>query len=223
MENFAISVASSIVGGVILAVFGRWKGWWLRSKSESSIDLATRVLKALDGEAGDKTNEMVSLTKKLGDSLVVFYRTKTPYSTNLEDEALSLLSELLEQVKPLSTELSAANSELDELKRAINEYQKGLESRSQIIKHLCHPPNPPAMDPGHVRDQLLSENLLPQKLLNAAQGEVAIFLRGYGINWLKRQRYHREIANKHRAKYKMAVEQEYRSILQQTSLHKARR
>lgn len=223
MENFAVGLASSILGGIILGILGKWQGWWLRSKSESSIDLATRTLKILDGEAGEKTNEMVNITKQLGDSLVAFYKTKTPYKEHLETEALSLLVELLALIKPLATELSAANPELDELKRAVNSYQKGLEWRSQIIEHLCHPPNPPAMDPGHVRGQLLSENLLPYELLKAAQGEAAIFLRGYGINWINRRNYHRDIEKKHRAKYKESVSHDYRTVLQQTSLHKARK
>ncbi|MEX1665503.1 hypothetical protein [Zhongshania arctica] len=223
MENFAVGLATSILGGIILAILGKWQGWWLRSKSEPSIDLATRTLKILDGDAGEKTNEMVNLTKQLGDSLVAFYKTKTPYKEHLETEALFLLNELLDLIKPISTELSAANPELDELKRAVNSYQKGLEWRSQIIKHLCHPPNPPAMDPGHVRDQLLSKNLLPHELLKAAQGEAAIFLRGHGVNWFKRQNYRRDIVKKHRAKYKEAVAHDYRSVLQQTSLHKARK
>jgi hypothetical protein len=223
MENFAVGLASSILGGIILGMLGKWQGWWLRSKSESSIDLATRTLKMIDGNVAEKTNEMVNLTQQLGDSLVVFYKTKTPYKENLETEALSLLAELLGLIKPLTTELSAANPELDELKRAVNSYKKGLEWRSQIIKHLCHPPNPPAMDPGHVRDQLLAENLLPHKLLEAAQGEAAIFLRGYGINWMTRQNYRRDIVKKNRAKYKEAVSHDYRAVLQQTSLHKARK
>ena len=223
MENFAIGLASSILGGIILAILGRWQGCWLRSKSEASIDLATRTLKALDGHAGEKTNEMVNLTKQLGDSLVAFYKTKTPYKDHIETEALSLIGEILALIKPLSTELSAANPELDELKRSVNSYQKGLEWRAQIIKHLCHPPNPSAMDPGHVRDQLLSENLLPHELLKSAQGEAAIFLRGHGINWFKRQGYRHSIVKKQRAKYKEAVADEYRSVLQQTSLHKARK
>jgi hypothetical protein len=223
MESFVVGLATSILGGIILGMLGKWQGWWLRSKSESSIDLATRTLKILDGNAGEKTNEMVNLTKQLGDSIVAFYKTKIPYKENLETEALSLLAELLALIKPLATELSAANPELDELKRTVNSYQKGLEKRSQIIKHLCHPPNLPAMDPGHVRDQLLSENLLPHELLKAAQGEAAIFLRGYGINWIKRQNYRRDIIKKHRAKYKEAVSHDYRAVLQQTSLHKARK
>lgn len=72
MESFAIGVASSIVGGIILAMFGKWKGWWWKSKSKPSIELATRVLKILDGEAEQKTTKMGYATKQLGNSLVVF-------------------------------------------------------------------------------------------------------------------------------------------------------
>jgi len=223
MENFAIGLASSLLGGIILIILGKWQGLWFRSKSESSIDLATKTLKLLDGIVGEKTNKMVSITKQLGDSLAIFYKTKTPYKADLETEALSLLAELLALTKPLSTEYSAANPELDELKRAINAYQKGLEWRVRIVEHLCHPPNLPAMDSGHVRDQLLSENLLPQELLKSAQGEAAIFLRGHGINWFKRLSYRRDITKKHRVKCKEAIAQDYRSVLQQTSLHKARK
>ena len=84
-------------------------------------------------------------------------------------------------------------------------------------------PNLPAMDPGHVRDQLLSENVLPHDLLKAAKGEATLFLRGYGINWLARQKYRNNIVKKHRAKFKESVAKEYRSVLQQTSFHKAQK
>ena len=222
MENFLIGIVSSLFAGIILAAVGRWQGWWWRSKSPASIDLATRVLKHLDGEAEDKTNKMVYATKQLGDSLISFYKNKTPYKAEFETEALSLIEELTGAIRPLATELSAANPELDNLKKAVNSYHKGLERRVQIVKHLCHPPNPPAMDPGHVRDQLLSENVLPHDLLQAAKGEAAIFLRGYGINLFARKKYLRRIIKKQRALYKETVAQEYRTILQQISLHKAK-
>jgi len=223
MEIFAIGVASSVVGGIILTILGKWRGWWWKSKSLASVDLATRVLKLLDGEAEEKTTKMIYATKQLGDSLVNFYKNNTPYSAEYEAESLSLIEEIIGVIKPLSSELSAANPELDNLKRAVLEYQKGLEWRAQIVKHLCHPPNLPAMDPGHVRDQLLSENTLPHDLLNAAKGEAAIFLRGHGVNWISRKKYLRRIIKKQRALYKEAVEQEYRAVLQQTSLHKAKK
>lgn len=223
MENFVVGVASSIVATILVVIFGKWKGWWWKTKNSSSIELATRTLKYLDGEAEERTNQMVGLTKKLGDSLVASSKSNTQYDSSFEIEALSIIDELVSGIKPLATELSAANPELDDLKRAVNSYQKGLEWRSQIVKHLCHPPNPKAMDAGHVRDQLLSENLLPQKLLQAAQGEVAIFLRGYGVNWIARRKYLSQIVKKQRALCKESVANEYRSVLQQTSLHKAKR
>ncbi|MEH6814792.1 MAG: hypothetical protein V7677_19835, partial [Motiliproteus sp.] len=46
---------------------------------------------------------------------------------------------------------------------------------------------------------------------------------GGGINWLQRKTYRRNIAKKHRSKYDDAVKHEYRSVLQQTSLHKAKK
>jgi hypothetical protein len=223
MENFIIGVTSSIVAGIILAALGKWRGWWWKSKSQSSIDLATEVLKALEGEVDDKTRKMVYATKQLGDSLVSFYKNGTQYNKEREVEALSLIEALLVVVKPLATALAAGNSELDNLKRAVIAYQKGLERRDQIVSHLCDPPNHSAMDAGHVRDQLLSENVLPHDLLDAAKGEAAIFLRGYGINWLARRKYRNKIVKKHRSKFKEAVEKEYRSVLQQTSLHKAKK
>jgi hypothetical protein len=77
MENFVVGVVSSIVGGIILAIIGKWQGWWWKVKSQPSIDLATRALKILDGEAEEKTTKMVYATKQLGDSLVEFYKSKT--------------------------------------------------------------------------------------------------------------------------------------------------
>lgn len=223
MEVFAIGVASSIVGGIILAILGKWRGWWWQSKSSASVDLSTRVLKLLDGEAEEKTTKMIYATKQLGDSLVIFYKNNTPYNSDYETESLSLIEEIVNAIKPLSSELSAANPELDNLKRAVLAYQKGLEWRAQIVKHLCHPPNFPAMDPGHVRDQLLSENTLPHNLLIAAKGEAGLFLRGHGVNWISRQKYLRQIIKKQRSLYKEAVAKEYRTVLQQTALHKAKK
>ena len=221
--GFAESVFASFVGTVLFAIFGKWKGWWWKTKSQPSIDLATRVLKILEGEAEDKTRELVYATKQLGDSLVVFYKNKTPYDEEREREALELIEQILALIKPLSSELSAGGSDLDHLKRAIIEYQKGIEWRAHIVKHLCHPPNPPAMDPGHVRDQLLSVNILPHELLNAAKGEATLYLRGYGINWIDRYKYRRNIIKKHRATFNDSVEKEYRSVLQQTSFHEAKK
>ncbi|MFT6327756.1 MAG: hypothetical protein ACJAYK_002758 [Crocinitomicaceae bacterium] len=120
MESFVVGLATSILGGIILGMLGKWQGWWLWSKSVSSIDLTTRTLKILDGNASEKTNEMVNLTKQLNDSIVAFYKTKTPYKESLETEALSLLAELLALIKSLATEMSAANPELNELKRTVN-------------------------------------------------------------------------------------------------------
>ena len=223
MEDLAVSVGGSLLATLIVAFFGRWKGWWLKTKNESSVELATRVLKVLDGEAQDKTTKMIYATKQLGDSLVAFYKNKTPYNKDRKAESLDLIEQLLALIKPLATELSAADPEIDHLKRAVIAYQKGLEWRAQIVKHLCHPPNLPAMDPGHVRDQLLSENVLPNDLLNAARGEAALFLRGYGVNWLARKKYRKNIVKKHRVTFKESVNQEYRTVLRQTSLHKARK
>lgn len=223
MEYLALNVGGSLLATIIVAIFGRWKGWWLKVKNESSVELATRVLKVLDGEAEDKTTKMIYATKQLGDSLVTFYKTKAPYNKDRESESLDLIEQVLALIKPLATELSAADPELDHFKRSVIAYQKGLEWRAKIVKHLCHPPNPPAMDPGHVRDQLLSENVLPNDLLNSAKGEAALFLRGHGANWLARQKYRKKIVKKHRATFKDSVNQEYRAVLRQTSLHKARK
>lgn len=65
-----MSIAGSVIGGIILLILGKWQGWWWRSKKPASIDLATSVLKLLDGEAEEKTNKMIYATKQLGDSLV---------------------------------------------------------------------------------------------------------------------------------------------------------
>lgn len=219
MENLLISIVGSIIAAIIMAIIGMW--WW-KTKNKSSIELATRVLKYLDGEAEEDTNRMVQLTQQLGDSLVKFYKSKTPYNTEYNNIINSIINKLLSNINPLATELTAANPELNELKKSVNSYREGLQWRSSIVKHLCHPPNPSAMDPGHVRDQLVSENLLPQKLLKAAQGEAAIFLRGYGVNWIIRRKYLRQIVKKQRALYNEAVEKEYRSFLQQTALHNAK-
>ncbi len=221
MESFFIGIASSLAAAFIIFLLGTKAGLW-RSKKPKSIELATRVLKYLDNDGSDKINKVIYATKQLGDSLAIYYKNNTPYKAEFEKEALELIEELVTVIKPLSSELTAADKELDGLKRAIIELQSGLEWRAQIVKHLCLPPNPHKMDPGHVRDQLLSVNLLPNDLLNAARGEAALFLRGNGINWLVRQKYRREIIKKQRAVYNDLVAKEYRKVLRQTSLHKAK-
>jgi len=218
-----VGIASSVVGAGMFACVGKWRGWWWRTKKPTSVELATRVLKYLDGEAEEQTRQMVYLTKQLGDSLVASYKTKLAHDSDPETDALSLITELLVSVKPLVTELSAADRELDDLKRAVIAFQEGLEWRKQVVNHLCHPPRPSAMDPGHVRAQLLDENTKPHNLLNAAKGEAALFLRGYGLGWLDRQRYLRRIQKEQRRICREAVSREYRTVLQQTSLRKAKR
>lgn len=224
MDDLTIgSIASSVVGGVILLGLGKWRGWWWKSKSRSSMDLANRVMMVLDGEVERINGDMVISSKQLGDSLASFYKNNTQYNESSETESLALVDQLLSIIKPLSTELSTANPELDDLKRAVIDYQQGLERQAQIVRHLCHPPNPTAMDPGHVRDQLLSKIELPYELLKAAKGESTIFLRGYGISWRAKRKHRQQIVTKHRALCREAIAQEYRQILQQVSLHKARK
>ncbi len=101
-------------------------------------------------------------------------------------------------------------------------FQESLLWREQTIKHLCHPPNPSAIDPGHIRAQLLDENTKLNDLLNAAKGEATIFLRGHGLRWLYRRKYLRQIKKKQRKLYRQAVSREYRTVLQQTSLSKSK-
>ncbi|MEE9302584.1 MAG: hypothetical protein V3U84_02255, partial [Thiotrichaceae bacterium] len=194
MENFATGIASSLIeglilafGGGILAIVGRWQGWWGKPKSNVSIELATKVLQFLDGDAEDKTIKMINATKELGKSLVIFYKNKTSYNKDREKETTEILAQLLATVKPLATELSAANPELDHLKRAVIEYQYGLEYRTQIINELCHPRDVHAINPENIYYRLLSANVCPRNLLNAAKGEATLFLRGNGVNWLARQ------------------------------------
>lgn len=223
MEDLALSVGGSLIATFIVAIFGKWKGWWLRSKSPESVDLAMRVLKFLDGEGEEKTTKMIYATKQLGDSLVSHYKSGAPYDTEYENTAISLIEEMLGAIKPLVTELSASKYELDDLKRAVITYQKGLEWRAQIVKHLCHPPNPKGMDPGHVRDQLLTKNILPNDLLKSAKGEAAIFLRGHGLSWLARKRNYINVVKKHRPQYKETIAQEHRTFLRTTSLYKSKK
>lgn len=218
-----IGIVTSIVGGGLVAVIGKLRGWWWKSRKPASVDLATRVLKYLDGEAEEKTRQMIHLTKKLGDSLVASYKAKIAHDSEPEEGAQSLISEMLPSVKSLVTELSAADEELDDLKRSVIEFQEGLEWRDRIINHLCHPPNPPTMDPGHVRSQLLDENTKPHELLNSAKGEAIIFLRGFGLGWRERQRYLWRIRREQRKIYKKGVSSEFRKVLQQTALGKAKR
>jgi hypothetical protein len=119
MESFAISVASSIAATLILAIFGKWKGWWWKEKSQASINLAANVLKALGGDLDGKTRDMVYATKFLRDSLIGHYKHGSPYDSAKESETLQLIDKMLFIVRPLTTELSAANPELDHLKRAV--------------------------------------------------------------------------------------------------------
>jgi len=223
MENYLVGIYSSLTATAILFFLGWWKRWWFRPKSKESIELAKRIYSFLDGDGGEKTNDLVILTKGLGESLSHTYKSGVPYDETLQAQAQELISQLTSSIRPLSSELSTSDKELKTVKEAFLEYQKSIEWRGSIIKHLYHPPNPSKMDPGHVREQLISVNLEPQKKLYAAQGEAAIFLNGHGLNWINRAKYYRQVRKKERALYLEKLNGEYRNILQQTTLHKAKR
>lgn len=217
-----IEITSSIVGAGIFALIGKRRGWWWKTKKRESVALATRVFKCLDDEAVEETNQLVELTFNLGSSLIASYRTKIAHDEETENSSLSLVTELLSLISPLVTELSAADKELDDLKRAIIEFQKSLKRREQIVRHLCHPPNPPAMDARHVQAQLLDEVSLPYELLVAAKGEAIIFLRGHGIGWLERQKKYHHIRGKQWKLCSESIQKEYRKILQLAAIGKSR-
>ena len=224
MENpWVIGFTTTIVGGMVLGLLGRWRGWWWWKKKPASIDLATRVLTFLEGDAETNTREMISDTKKLGDSLVASFNTKVAHDHDLQYDALEFIRQILEPLKTFVSELTAADAELDDLKRAVMEYQTSLEDRERTIIHLCNPPNPAVIDASQVRIQLLSVNTQPNDHLQAAKGEAVIFLRGYGVGILRRFRYFRQTAKKHWPTFKESVAKEHRTTMQQTSLHKARK
>jgi len=222
MENFTVGVVASLVATIIVAIFGWVKGWWLKPKKESSLELATRVFQVLDIEARSKTDELISASQRLGDQLTAHYTYGAPFSEQLQADALRLIVDLRSMVKPLVSALAASDKELDRSKRAVVDFDKSLERRAQIINHLCTPPNPRKMDAGHVRDQLLSDNALPAKALNAALGETAIFLKGYGINWFERRKRYRIILKEQRGQFRENVEMRFRSSLQKIALNKAK-
>ncbi len=111
-----IGFATTIVGGFIVMLIGKWRGWWWKTKNPVSIELAKRSLIIFDGEAEEKTKQLIYLTKQLGDSLVASYKTKIAHDREHETGTLSLITELLTPIKPLITELSATERELDNLK-----------------------------------------------------------------------------------------------------------
>lgn len=207
----------------MLGLLGRVRGWWWWKKKPASIDLATRILTFLEGDAEENTREMISNTKKLGDSLLTTIGTKLVNDENAQPDALTLIARMLDALKPLVSELTAADEELDNLKRSTMSFQRTLQDRERTIRHLCNPPNPSAMDAGHIRTQLLSVNTEPDDYLQAAKGEAVIFLRGYGVGILKRLRYFRQTVRKHWPTFKESVAKEHRTTMQQTSLHKARK
>ena len=217
-----IGISTTILGSGLVALIGRWRGWW-RNKKPASIDLATRVLTFLEGDAEENTRKMIFDTKKLGDSLLASINTNVAHDHDIQYRALDYIHSIVEPLKRLVSELTAADEELDYLKRAVMVFQMSLEDRSQTVTHLCNPPNPPAMDASHVRTQLLSVNTKPNDYLQAAKGEAVIFLRGYGIGRRARFRYFKQTVKKHWPAFKESVAKEHRTTLQQTSLHKARK
>lgn len=219
MQDFTSgAVLSSIVASLIIAWFIWLKDVWFRLKrSEASINLATSSFEFLDATAKDKTRNIISKSKEMGDDLVSHYKFGSPIDDELKNELIALLEGLVAELQPYISKLTAARSELDHVRGAVMEYAEGLKRRLQIVKHLCAPPNPNAMDPGHVREQLLSVNCDLDGLLNAARGEAAIFLRGYGINWLKRWKHKRRIQMEQRKIANREIAKKYRSILQQTA------
>lgn len=224
MEGLSIgSILASVIAGVILLWIANFiKNYVRRRKNNASIKLATSAFEYLDVSAREKTTNVISMSKQLGDALVTYYRCDQPIDQNLKTDLIGLLGEVISELQPFVSKLTTARAELDELSAAVLEFKKGLEWRVQIINHLCSSPIPRAIDAGHVRDQLLSVNCLPNDLLNAARGEAALFLRGYGINWFKRREYKRQIVKKHRSLAKETIEKEYRSVLQQTAFAKTR-
>ncbi|MDC0598694.1 hypothetical protein OAP18_02485 [Gammaproteobacteria bacterium] len=220
MQNILIGIAVLIASGIIIAIVGHWKGWWEKTKAPESIELATRAASFLDGKATERTTRLINISKKLGNGLILSYKSESPMDGEIEHEATLMANELLVSLKALVSKLSSADPELEPLKRAVVTYQKALEWRKQIFRNLCHPANPGSIDPGHIRTQLLAENNKLLDLLNAAKGECAIFLTGYGIGWFKRKRHYRQINKKQRKLYQDAVEKEYRSVLQQAALSK---
>lgn len=212
-----LGVLSSYVANVLWHV-----GWRTGRKSPASIELATRVLKFLEGDAESNTKQIVYLSKQLGDALVAAHNRNLAIEPDIDQEPLHLIDETLAHLKPLVTELTASNDQLDDLKRAVIEYKEGLEWRARIVRHLVSPPNPSAIDGGHIRSQLLEESTKPSDLLNNAIGEAALFLRGPGTSLRYRWRKYRQFRKKHRANYKEAVTSEYRKMLRQTAVHHAR-
>lgn len=223
LSPFGISFSASLAAGVVLALFGRWRGWWWRKKKPASVDLATRVLTFLEGDAQENTREMISDTKKLGDSLIASFSTKFVHDKDLETDALTFIEQMLETLRYLVSELTAADKELDHLKRAVMAFQQSLEKREQTIRHLCNPPNRAVIDGSQIRIQLLSVNTEPNDYLQAANGEAVIFLRGYGLGRLARFRYFRQTVKKHWPIFKESVAKEHRTTMRQTSLQKARK
>ena len=214
--TFTASLAAIIVAALIM---GRWR--W--KKKAASIGLATKVLKFLDGDADDDTRQMILHSKRLGDSLCASYKTKLAHDREDQDAALELIDKTLKSIKPLTAELTAADKELDDLKRAAIAFQDSLEGRKRTIMHLTEPYMMASMDAGHVRAQLLEVNVEPHEILEAAKGEAAIFLRGYGIGRLARFRCYRTAMKTHWPNFKESVAKEYRAALQRTSLHKAKK
>ncbi|GHF16560.1 hypothetical protein GCM10017044_08580 [Kordiimonas sediminis] len=219
MEGLTIgAIIASIIGGIILIWIVWIKDYWLfKNRGQASIDLATAVFEYLDTDVKDKTILSISMSKKLGDELVSLYTSGKPYDQQLENELVKLLEEIISGLKPFISKLNAAKAELDALRAAVIAFDDSVKWRLRIVNHLCSPPNPHKMEAWHVREQLLEVNCAPSDLLNAARGEASMFLRGYGINWLKRWKYKRLITKRLKAEMKEKLAKEYRSVLQQSA------
>jgi len=202
-------------------LFGNWKGWW-RTKHPASIQLAKIIFDYLDGDAPTKITDLISKTNHLGNALIASFKER-PINQSFEKDVQLLITKLLEQINPFVVQLSVADKEHDNLKGTVNKFEQELNLRKRVVTHLCDPPKPGNIDAGHVREQLLNDNLKIDDSLKILQGEAVIFLRGYGIGWLERWKNRRRIKKEQSVICKDAVSKKYRNYLQVRALNLAKK
>jgi hypothetical protein len=223
MNEYIIGVLASLTVVIIVFVWGKVKGFWFKKNNSFDVDVTKKIFQSLNGDTTQKTANLTGATKALGDVLITHYKNGSQYSDSYKEAPLELIKNILTIVKPLNNELLTGSKDLSHLKKALKEYIECLEWTEKTVNHLCNPPNPKAMHGGHVQSQLLDENCKVHDLLQAAKGEIALYLRGYGINCFQRIKYLRKIKKKEKVAYQNNVDTAYRKVLQSSALGKFNR
>lgn len=217
---YFIGMISSLAATIIFKIIFRK---WEKGKNSNLVALTKEIYEYFENVATLKMTELVHDSKMLGESLISSFKGQGSYNQDLETKINQNLDILLDSTQTFVTSLSSSEKSLSSLKLVINNIFVELQRRRRTINHLCHPPNPTAMDGGHVRDQLLSGNAdLLHEFVDPIKGECIIFLRGFGVNVFDRWKNYRRVVKKYKPQFTASVKVEHRNYLRTRALNKAK-